>query len=198
MEQSDDKSQYLQAASALALYDPASSRWQTVGGKVAGAMVTVNAVHLGFWLDALRPARDKLTAPLATIFRDRERPQTERSLAFNILEDYASDQPNVLANLLMDSEEDHFAVLFKKLKAHQEAVVPLLEEEMVKSLPEATEVENDVLTQRQARAAVAMIRLGRSGAGLAAAEAQPQSQPAQLPRQLAEAAGADPKVLVAN
>ena len=83
----------------MALYDPANSRWQTVGGKVAGAMVTVNAVHLGFWLDALRPARDKLTAPLATIFRDRERPQTERSLAFNILEDYASDQPNVLVQL---------------------------------------------------------------------------------------------------
>ncbi|MGC1722626.1 MAG: hypothetical protein WA746_26900 [Isosphaeraceae bacterium] len=52
LEQSDDKSQYLQAASALALYDPANSWWQTVGGKVAGAMVTVNAVHLGFWLDA--------------------------------------------------------------------------------------------------------------------------------------------------
>jgi len=162
LEQSDDKSQYLQAGSALALYDPANSRWQTVGGKVAGEMVTVNAVHLGFWLDALRPARDKLTAPLATIFRDRERPQTERSLAFNILEDYASDQPNVLSNLLMDSEKDHFTVLFKKLKAHQQAVVPLLEAEMVKSLPEATEVENDVLTQRQARAAVAMIRLGRT------------------------------------
>ena len=125
-------------------------------------MVTVNAVHLGFWLDALRLARDELTAPLATIFRDTEHPDTERSLAFNILEDYASDQPNVLANLLMDSEENHFAVLFEKLKAHQQAVVPLLEEEMVKSLPEATEIENDVLTQRQARAAVAMIRLGRT------------------------------------
>ena len=162
LEQSDDKSQYLQAGSALALYDPANSRWQTVGGKVAGAMVTGNAVHLGFWLDALRPARDKLTAPLATIYRDTERPETERSLAFNILEDYASDQPNVLANLLMDSEGDHFARLFEKLKAHQEAVVPLLEEEMVESLPEATEVEKDGLDKRQARAAVAMIRLGRT------------------------------------
>src|SRR5208337_2511577 len=39
LEQSDDKSQYLQAASALALYDPSIPRWQTVGGKVARAMV---------------------------------------------------------------------------------------------------------------------------------------------------------------
>ena len=147
---------------ALALYDPEDTRWQTVGGKVARAMVTVNAVHLDFWLDALRPARDKLTAPLATIYRDTEHPETERKLAFDVLQDYASDQPNVLANLLMDSEEDHFAVLFEKLKAHQEAVVPLLEEEMVKSIPEATEVEKDGLAKRQARAAVALVRTGQS------------------------------------
>ena len=158
----DDKSRYLQAGSALALYDPANSEWQWVGGKVAGAMVTVNAVYLGFWLDALRLARDKLTDPLAKIFRDTERPETERSLAFNILEDYASDQPNVLSNLLMDSEEDHFAVLFKKLKAHQEAVVPLLEEEMGKSLPEAFEELKDGLAKRQARAAVALIRMDKA------------------------------------
>ena len=162
LEQSEEEGQYLQAASALALYAPSSARWQTVGGKVARAMVRISTAHLGDWLNALRPARDKLTAHLAIIYRDTERPETERKLAFDVLQDYASDQPNVLANLLMDSEEDHFAVLFNKLKAHQEAVVPLLEEEMVKSLPEATEVEKDGLAKRQARAAVAMIRMGRA------------------------------------
>ena len=160
LEQFEEEGQYLQAASALALYDPSNARWQTVGGKVARAMVRVNAAHLGVWLDALRPARDKLTAPLATIYR--EHPETERKLAFDVLQDYASDQPNVLANLLMDSEEDHFAVLFEKLKAHQEAVVPLLEEEMVKLLPEATEIEKDGLAKRQARAAVALIRMDKA------------------------------------
>ena len=141
-------------------------------------MVTGNAAHLGFWLDALRPARDELTAPLATIYRDTEHPDTERSLAFNILEDYASDQPNVLANLLMDSEEDHFAVLFEKLKAHQQAVVPLLKEEMVKSLPEATEIEKDGLAKRQARAAVAMIRLGQAEAVWPLLQRSPDPPPA--------------------
>ena len=162
LEQSEEEGQYLQAASALALYAPSSARWQTVGGKVARAMVRVSAAHLGDWLNALRPARDKLTAHLAIIYRDTERPETERKLAFDVLEDYASDQPNVLANLLMDSEEDHFAVLFEKLKAHQKAVVPLLEEEMVKSLPEATEIEKDGLAKRQARAAVALMRMGKA------------------------------------
>ena len=160
LEQSEEEGQYLQAASALALYAPSSDRWQTVGGKVARAMVRVSAAHLGDWLNALRPARDKLTAHLATIYR--EHPETERKLAFDVLQDYASDQPNVLSNLLMDSEEAHFAVLFEMLKAHKEAVVPLLEEEMVTSLPEATEIEKDGLAKRQARAAVALIRMDKA------------------------------------
>ena len=56
----------LPAASALASYDPDNARWESVGGKVAQALVTVNPVYLGPWLDALRPVRAKLTAPLAT------------------------------------------------------------------------------------------------------------------------------------
>ena len=56
----------LPAASALAGYDLASPRWESVGGKVAQALVTVNPIYLGPWLDALRPVRTKLTAPLAT------------------------------------------------------------------------------------------------------------------------------------
>ena len=42
LEQPEDQAQCLQAASALALYDPANSRWKNVGGKVAHAMVKVN------------------------------------------------------------------------------------------------------------------------------------------------------------
>ena len=157
-----EEGQYLRAASALAVYDQSILRWQKVGGKVAQAMVSVNAVHLGSWLSALRAARRELSVPLAAIFRDKGHPETERSLALNILEDYASDQPNVLASLLMDSEENHYAVLFKKLKVYQEAVVPLLNEEIGKSSSEATESEKDGLAMRQARAGVALVRLGQA------------------------------------
>ena len=168
LEQPRGEGQYLQAASALAVYDPANSRWKNVGGKVAQAMVTVNAVHLGFWLDALRPARRELTDPLATIFRDKEHPETARSLATSILIDYVSD-PEQMAGLLMDSEENPFATLFEQLKSHQERAVPLLEAELAKPSPGATEVDDqdverkkDVLAERQARAAVALIRLGKA------------------------------------
>ena len=48
----------LRAASALADYDGTSPRWEAVGGEVAAkALVTVNPVYLGPWLNALLPVR---------------------------------------------------------------------------------------------------------------------------------------------
>ena len=83
--------------------------WQTVGEKVAAALVTVNPVYLGSWLDALRPVQDRLTRPLATIFRDKARPETEHILATSILADYASDDPDLLAELLMIADPKAYA-----------------------------------------------------------------------------------------
>src|SRR5271166_5664408 len=152
----------LRAASALADYDGTSPRWEAVGGKVADALVTVNPVYLGPWLDALLPVRVKLTTPLVTIFRDKKRLDIERTLATSILKSYASDDPDLLADLLLDSEEKPFAVLFDKLKAHQERTLPLLEAEVAKKASsEAKDAEKDHLAQRQARAAVALVSLGQ-------------------------------------
>ena len=100
------------AASALADYDTTSPRWESTGSKVAQALVSVNPVYLGDWLDALRPVRDKLTAPLAAIFRDKNRPDSERNLATNILTDYASDDVDLIANLLMDADPKAYAAFF--------------------------------------------------------------------------------------
>ena len=152
----------LRAASALADYDGTSPRWEAVGGKVAEALVTVNPVYLGPWIDALLPVRMKLTTPLVTIFRDKKRPDIERTLATSILKSYASDDPDLLADLLLDSEEKPFAVLFDKLKARQERAVPVLEAELArKPAPDATADAQDHLAQRQARAAVALVSLGQ-------------------------------------
>ena len=78
-----DDASLLPAASALASYDPDDARWAAVGGKVSQALVSVNPVFLGSWLDALRPVRGKLTSPLAAIFRDKSLPETEHTLATN-------------------------------------------------------------------------------------------------------------------
>ena len=122
----------LASASALASYARDDAHWETVGSKVAQALVSVNPVFLGSWLDALRPVRKKLSPALATIFRDKARPETEHTLATNILADYASDDPDRLAELLMVSDPRDSVSLFPVALKRAEQVLPVLPAELVK------------------------------------------------------------------
>src|SRR5262249_43562481 len=89
--------------------------------------------------------------------------EPERSLATSILAEYAADRPDVLADLLMDAAPPQFAILFPKAESVAYQALTVLESELVrKSTPEATEDDKDKLTQRQARAGVALVRLGRT------------------------------------
>ena len=122
----------LPAASSLALYNSQSPRWNEVGAKVAEELVTTNLVYLRAWVDALRPVRTSLTAPLATVFRDKKRPGTERSLATSILADYASDDPNLVANLLMDAQPKAYAAFFPIAHRQESKTLPLFQAETSK------------------------------------------------------------------
>ena len=151
----------LPSASALASYAPDDAKWEAEGSKVAKALLSVNSISLGDWLKYLTNVRSKLKPPLATIFR-KKLSESERTQVTNILADYASDDPDLLADLLLDSEEKPFAVLFVNLKVRQERAVPVLEAELArKPAPDATADAQDQLAQRQARAAVALVRLGQ-------------------------------------
>src|SRR5438128_6940892 len=85
-------------------------------------------------MDALRPVRERLLDSLSAIYRDRDvkREPTERSLATNILADYAADQPQVLADLLMDADEKQFAVLYPTFKEHSDRGLTSLSAELDK------------------------------------------------------------------
>ena len=121
----------LPAASALASYDPDNTKWEAVGGKVAQTLVTVNSIYLGPWLEALRPMRGRLTAPLVSIFRDK-RPESEHTQATNILTDYASDDPDRLAELLMVSDPKAYLSLFPVAEKKAEQVLPMFRAELAK------------------------------------------------------------------
>ncbi len=109
------ESQRLRAASALATYDPSSQRWEKAAGEVSDDLVKAPAVYLATWMDLLRPVQSTLLKPVAVVFGDMNRGETERLLATDILADYAADQPKVLAALLMDANGLQFAVLYPKL-----------------------------------------------------------------------------------
>jgi eukaryotic-like serine/threonine-protein kinase len=122
----------LNSAAALALYDPDDPRWSELGGKAAEALVKVNPIFLGRWLDALRPLRKQLVAPLTAIFADKGHAETEHELATSILADYAADAPDGLAGLLMTSDPKAYLAFFPVVERQAERVLPLFQAELEK------------------------------------------------------------------
>ena len=150
------ESQRLRAASALAIYEPSSQRWTTVSGPVVDDLVAVNPVFLGLWSDQLRPVKAKLLERLSAIFRDHQPERaTERTLATNLLADYAREEPQVLADLLMDADEKQFAVLYPEFKDHGERGLVFLHAEVSKkSASEGLEIFRKLGSIAQADAKV--------------------------------------------
>src|SRR5271157_2023720 len=163
----------LPAASALASYDPNNARRESAGGKVAQALVSVNSIYLGNWLEYLTDVRSKLTAPLATIFRDRNRSESDRTQAINILALYASDDLDLITNLLMDADPTAYGTAydnFFRIAQQQEAkTLQFLQAEIAKkaTIPDSdkdySEIVKDRLAERQARAAITLLRMGKAG-----------------------------------
>jgi serine/threonine protein kinase/formylglycine-generating enzyme required for sulfatase activity/tetratricopeptide (TPR) repeat protein len=122
----------LPSASALASYDPENTKWQSASGKLAQALVSLNSLSLRPWIEALRPVRDKLTMPLAKIFAEKSRSETVHSLATDILADYASGDPDLLAELLMVSDDTAFRRLFPVAEKKAEQELPIFRGELIK------------------------------------------------------------------
>jgi serine/threonine protein kinase/formylglycine-generating enzyme required for sulfatase activity len=124
--------QRLRAAAALAKFDPENPKWAKAQEAVGNDLVAVPAVYVALWMEALRPVREQLVPQLSAVYRDATRRDAERSLATDILANYAADQPHLLANLLLDADDNQFAVIFPKLKDRGEQGVPLLNAEIDK------------------------------------------------------------------
>ena len=188
----------LPAAGALARYDPASPNWQTAAEKVAPALVAVNPIYLGSWLDALRPVQGHLIRPLVAIFREKTRPETEHILATNILADYGRDDPDLLAELLMIADPKAYRTLFPVAERQREKVLPLFQAELARRpRPRETTRLNGVGQRRAGPTAGPSGRgpgpHGEGRGGLAPASAQRRPAAAQLHHQLAEAPGCRPR-----
>ncbi len=186
------ESQRLRAAAALAKYDAESEKWATVQEAVGNDLVAVPALHLSLWMESLRPVRTNLLPQLSAVYRDSGRRETERSLATDILADYAADNPQVLADLLMDADDKQFAAIYPKFKDRSEQGLPLLTGEINKKLPSdlpSSDEQRETLAKRQANAAVALLQDEPAGEGLAALEALSRSEAAELPDPSAESDG---------
>jgi len=166
----EDQGKALQAASALALYDPTNPLWEKSRTGIANRLVAENAYVIARWIDALRPVADWLRDPLIAVFHDEKRRESERTLAASALAEYLSDQPRDLAGLLMNATEQQFAALYPGVGRRSEPTAPLFEEELSRKPPFVTGFQftgvdskaSDKFYKRQAKAAVALIRMGRT------------------------------------
>jgi formylglycine-generating enzyme required for sulfatase activity len=165
MSEKGNESQRLRAAAALARYDPESKQWAKCSPFVVNDLVLENPVYLGQWSEAFRPVKKSLLVPLADIFRDRNLERaSERTLATNLLADYAADQSQVLADLLMNADEKQFAIIYPKFKDCAEHGLPLMLAVIDTKLPAdlpSSDAKREMLAKRQANAAVALLRMNQ-------------------------------------
>lgn len=165
-----DPSRRFSAACALANSESSapSVKWTKVAPFVADrliASVIRNPREYGTLVDTLRPIRNELTAPLTATFRNDSLPQIERTMATNLLAEYAGDQPELLTSLILDCDRTSYLILFDALKPHGARAVDLLRSALQTSAESANPAENrDRSVQRQARAAIALGRLGHAEA----------------------------------
>jgi len=154
----------LRAAAALAAISPDHESWKALAPTIAVDLVNVPAVYLATWIDAFRGVRAKIIPVLEKIVAAAARSDVERSLATDILADYAADDPAKLAKLLMSVDPKHFASLAGRVDEQAVAVIPILEAEIEKRIPEeisSAESEREELGVRKAKAGAVLARLGK-------------------------------------
>jgi formylglycine-generating enzyme required for sulfatase activity len=100
------------------------------------------------------------------VYRDQSSERAaERSLATSLLDEYAADNPQVLADLLMDADEKQFAVIYPKLKEQGEKCAMFLTAEIARKLPSelpSSDKQREKLAKRQTNAAVALLRMNQA------------------------------------
>jgi serine/threonine protein kinase/formylglycine-generating enzyme required for sulfatase activity len=154
--------QRFRAACALAEYEPEIAPWRHAAEFVARKLVTENPLRVDKWKDALQGKRDALLAPLASIFRDVKRSEVERNMAASLLADYASDRPDMLADLIKDADTARqYSDLFIKLRVDPVRATELMMQELTKPLAPDPKGDNEAAAKRQAQAAVALLQLGQ-------------------------------------
>jgi len=164
-----DAKTWLPIASALADYDPNNPRWSGIAGKVSDALVRENALRVSTWIDLLRPAALHLNPELARIYAatpDATRSQTQIDLATEILETYAAKDFGTLHELILTGKPEQFARLFNEYEVFKKEAIEQLRIEVARRVeaeenakPEEIEQTRLALVERQANAAVALMRL---------------------------------------
>jgi serine/threonine protein kinase/formylglycine-generating enzyme required for sulfatase activity len=105
---------------ALAAFDRDSAQWDEAhANRAVEHLLSVNSLHLGTWMEALRPVAPALRGRLVRAFHDEKAPEL-RLPAATVLAGYAANDPELLTDLVLDAEPKQYALLEPVLAKHRE------------------------------------------------------------------------------
>jgi formylglycine-generating enzyme required for sulfatase activity len=154
-------------ASLLADYAPDDPRWAKLAEKVVGPLLEeaqINQIDSVLRLSYFQPVRLHLVPPLIKLYRQKDHAGFEVLSVTRVVTAFARDQPQVLADVLMDAEERQFGVIYACFKEEGERGLSVLTGEIDKNLPPelpSSDERRERLAKRQANAAVALLRMNR-------------------------------------
>ena len=116
------------ALAALAAFDPDSPRWTKLAPDLLDDLLGVNPLHLGVWVNGLRPVRDALLPALADVFRGKKG-AANKQVAAEVLADYASDRPGVVLELIVDTDRKSYPLLKPIVERYRAEAVQRMRQE---------------------------------------------------------------------
>jgi serine/threonine protein kinase/formylglycine-generating enzyme required for sulfatase activity len=130
--------QRFRAACALANTGSAESaaNWDDVAPFLTDRFLAAaikNPADYAPMVESLRPIRKRLLPPLARILPDARRSESERHFATTLIADFASDDPDLLAELLMAADSTAYRTLFPVAELHTGRVLAIFQAEMAKT-----------------------------------------------------------------
>ncbi len=145
------------AAAALAAYDPSSQRWSGVEGWVAKQLVAQPSLLLPRWVEDLRPVKGRLIPSLVAILRDRTGDEGQSPVVAEVVGEYASNEPDILAEAIAYAAPDSFLILFSRLEANPNQAVMSLKA-MLDRIPANGGAAPNKSASQRANLAIALLR----------------------------------------
>ncbi|WP_165070060.1 bifunctional serine/threonine-protein kinase/formylglycine-generating enzyme family protein [Paludisphaera rhizosphaerae] len=149
----------LRIAALLAAFDSEGDRWQGLAPPIVETLLTAQTLNLDAWANLLRPATDRLTPLLQSLYLDPSATSAARVNAARVLSRLADAK--LFSELLLRADAPEFVILFSAAGNHRDDVVAAARKALV-DWQTAHEGNRRELAVRGRNAVAALIQLGRS------------------------------------
>jgi eukaryotic-like serine/threonine-protein kinase len=152
----------LRAAAFLAKHDPDSSKWEEISYNVVRELTREPSQSFSSWLQAFEPAKKHLYDPLLAVLARNSFSETQKNFATELLLNFGKDNPEVLIQALLDSDEQHFKKFFESTNRSQLELDKNLQQAIGERLADFKNEEKERKAKQIANAGIALIMLNKA------------------------------------